>query len=133
MVTVADVKRAISDTSFEFYGMRVDDGIQYNVGDIANNSHQLYQDPDFNEEGELIYPYVDQGLYSGFYDAGELGGTCAIGFDPEEDESILKAIDAVGCYYGDYIHILGGNCADIGNDIGEVIISDAEVLGVYGK
>lgn len=35
MLTVEDIKEAISDTDFEFYGLRVDDGICYNVGDTG--------------------------------------------------------------------------------------------------
>ncbi len=133
MLTVEYIKKAISGTEFEFYGLRVDDGIRYNVGDTANNSHQLFQDPDFDDDGELIYPYIEDGIYSGFYDAGELNGTCAIGFDAEDDASIAKAIEQIKIYFGDCIHILGGDYAEGGNDKGELIISDAEVLGVYGN
>lgn len=133
MLTVEDIKNAISGTDFEFYGLRVDDGIRYNVGDTANNSHQLYQDPDFDEDGELIYPYIEDGIYKGFYDAGELGGTCTIGFDADDDTSIAKAVEQIKIYLGDYIHILGGYYAEGGNDRGELIIRDAEVLGVYDK
>ena len=45
MLTVEDIKKAIIGTEFDFYGIRVDDGIRYNVGDTANNSRQLWQDP----------------------------------------------------------------------------------------
>lgn len=131
MLTVEDIKKAISGTEFEFYGLRVDDGIRYNVGDTANNSHQLFQDPDFDDDGELIYPYIEDGIYAGFYDAGELDGACAIGFDAEDDASITKAIEQIKMYFGDYVHVLGGNYAECGNDRGELIISDAEALGVF--
>lgn len=131
MLTVEEIKKAIKDTEFEFYGIRVDDGIHYSVGDIANNSRELFQDPDFDEDGELIYPYIEEGKYRGFYDAGELDGTCTIGFDGEDDDSIKKAIDQIGSYLGDYIHILGGNCAREGNDRNEYIIQNAEVLASH--
>lgn len=133
MLTVEYIKKAISGTEFEFYGLRVDEGIRYNIGDTASNSHQLFQDPDFDEDGGLIYPYIEDGIYSGFYDAGELNGTCAIGFDAEDDASIAKAIEQIKIYFGDCIHILGGDYAEGGNDRGELIISDAEVLGIYGN
>lgn len=133
MLTVEDIKKAIGGTEFEFYGIRVDDGIRYNIGDTANNSRQLWQDPDFDEDGELIYPYIEDGIYKGFYDGGELDGTCTIGFDAEDEESIAKAIDMISAYLGDCIHVLGGDYAQDGNDRGELIISNAEVLGVYDK
>lgn len=132
-LTIEDIKKAISGTDFEFYGLRVDDGIRYNIGDTANNSHQLFQDPDFDEDGELIYPYIEDGIYAGFYDAGELDGTCTIGFDAEDDASIVKAIEQVKIYFGGNVHVLGGDYAESGNDNGELIISGAEVLGVYSK
>lgn len=132
-MTVEDIKKAINGSDYEFYGIRIDDGIRYNVGDTANNSHQLFQDPDFDDAGELIYPYIEDGVNKGLYDAGELDGTCAIGFDPEDDESIAKAIEQIKNYLGDYIHVLSGDYAEDGNDRGEIIIRDAEVLRVYEK
>lgn len=132
-LTVEDIKKAISGTGFGFYGLRVDEGIRYNVGDTASNSHQLFQDPDFDEDGELIYPYIEDGIYAGFYDAGELNGTCAIGFDAEDDASIAKALKQIKMYFGGYIHVLGGDYAEYGLDDGEVIVRDAEVLGAYDK
>ena len=132
MLTVAEIKKAIENTEFEFYGIRVDE-MKYEVGETANNSHQLFQDPDFDEDGELIYPYIEDGIYKGMYDAGELNGTCTIGFDAEDDDSIQKAIDMVKSYCGDFVHVLGGDYAGGGNDSGEIIISDAEVLLVKGN
>lgn len=132
-MTVEDIKKVIEGTEFDFYGIRVDDGIRYNVGDTANNSRQLWQDPDFDEDGELIYPYIEDGIYKGFYDGGELDGTCTIGFGAEDEESIARAIEQISIYCGDYIHVLGGDYAEGGNDSGELIISDAEVLGVFER
>ena len=89
--------------------------------------------PNFDDEGNLIYPHIDEGIYKGFYDGGELDGTCVIGFNTDSDESIEKAMNAIDMYVGDHIHILGGDYAESGNDSGELIISEAEVLGVYEK
>lgn len=133
MLTVGDIKNAISGADFEFYGIRVDEGIRYNIGDTANNSRQFFQDPDFDEDGELFYLCIEDGVNKGLYDAGELDGTCTIGFDAEDDASIAKAIEQIKIYPGVYIHILGGDYAESGNDRGEMIIGDAQVLGVYDK
>lgn len=127
MLSVKEIKEAIAKSEYEFYGIRVDK-TKYSVGETANNSHQLFQDPDFDENGELIYPYIQDGIYKGFYDAGELNGTCTIRFDAEDDDSIQSALDQVKIYFGSYIHILGGDYAAGGNDSGEIIISDAQVL-----
>ncbi len=86
MLTVENIKNAINGTEYEFYGLRVDGGIRYSVGDTANNSRQLFQDPDFDDDGELVYPYIEDGVNKGLYDAGELDGTCSIRFDSDDDE-----------------------------------------------
>ena len=127
MLSIKEIKEVIANTEYNFYGIRVD-AFQYNIGDIANNSHQLFQDPDYDEEGELIYPYINDGIYEGFYDAGELNGTCTIEFNAEDDDSIQRAIEQLELYFGSNFHVLGGDYAEYGNDYGEIIIADAEVL-----
>ena len=133
MLNIENIKKTINDTDFTFYGLRIDEGIRYNIGDTANNSRQLFQDPEFDEDGELIYPYIEDGINKGLYDAGELEGTCTIGFDPENEASIAKAIKQINAYSGNYIHILGGDYAKNGNDRGELIIKNAKVLKSYEK
>lgn len=127
-IDLEEIKKAIENTCFDSYGIRVDE-CKYEVGDIANNSHELYQDPDFDEDGNLIYP-EGEGIYEGFYDAGEIDGTCTIGFDPEDDESIQTAIERVRIYWGKYVTVVGGDGYGWGNDPGELIICNAEVLAV---
>lgn len=131
MATVEEIRKITEDTDYDYFGLRADD-FSYSVGDMAENSHQLFQDPDFDEDGELLYE-KGEGIYSDFYDAGELDGTCTIEFDPENSDSIRNALDAVQRYYGDTIHVLAGNSMQYGNDCGEIIIRDAIVLGVYKK
>lgn len=133
MITVDDIKKAVADTDFYYYGIRVDSGIKYNVGDTASNSRQLFQDPDFDENGELVYPLIEEGQNAGLYDAGELDGTSTIGFYADSDSSIEKALSIISSYAGCYIHILGGDSAEEGNDRNEMIIRRAEVLVVYEK
>lgn len=133
MLTINNIKNVTIDTDFDFYGIRTDEGIVYKVGDIANNSHELYQDPVFNDEGELVYPYVEDGIYAGLYDAGELDGTCCIAFNPDSDDSITEAITLMRNYYGNHLHIIAGNYACGGNDIGELFIREAKVLGAFIK
>lgn len=85
----------------------------------------------FHDDGELIYPYIEDGVNKGLYDAGELDGTCATGFCPDDDMSIATAIKQLKMYPGDYIHVLGGDCAEGRNGRGGLIISNAEVLWVF--
>lgn len=129
-MTVEDIKKAIEGTDYEYYGIRSDKGIRYKTGETANASHQLFQDPQYLDDDmtELAYPYVEEGIYAGYYDAGEMDGTCAVGFNPDDDESIKRALEEIRSYPGNYIHVLGGNSAECGNDAGEVIIENAIVL-----
>ncbi len=114
-ITVEDIKNAVKGTDFDFYGVRVDGSILYHVGDTANNSRQLFQDPDF-DDGELIYPYIEDGVNKGLYDAGELDGTCTIGFCPDDDIPIAAAIKQLKMYPSDFIHVLGRDYAEGRND-----------------
>ena len=120
---------------YAVYGFRLD-SYKYSVGDTTYNSHQLFQDPDYDYEDNLIYPYIDSGYYAGyyagFYDGGELDGTSAVQFDLYDDASIAKAFKPVQNYAWDdahkYIMILGGYYYDYGIDPDEVVIEDTKVL-----
>lgn len=105
---------------YEIYGIRADYGTDYHVGDTFRNSHQWWQDDP--QDGS---PYDEE---SGLWDGGELNGTCAIAC---ELDSLDEAIEFVkNNYFGDRIHVIGGNAYDGGNDPQEVIIEDAEVLKI---
>ena len=129
VMTIEEIKKICEKSDFSYFGLRADD-MEYQIGDICNNSHQLFQDPAFDEEGELIYPAVEDpdSPYYGYYDAGELDGTCSIGFDPDDPESIRKALEMIDIYPGEYFTVIGGTWSTGGNDGGEDIISDAVVL-----
>ena len=128
--TLNNIKKiGLDELYYDYFGIRIDE-CKYSIGDIANDSHQLFQDPEFDDDGELIYE-KGEGIYSDYYDAGELDGTCCIWFNPEDENSIMSAINAMDSYYGKNIHILAGNSASAGNDLGEIIIRNAVVIGVF--
>ena len=124
------IKKICEEADFTYFGLRADD-MEYRIGDICNNSHQLFQDPDFDEDGELIYLAIEdpESPYYGFYDAGELDGTCAVKFDPEDENSIRAALETVKMYSGKNLYIIAGYSIEHGNDADEIIIEDAIVLG----
>lgn len=130
MLTVEDIKKICEESGFGYFGLRADN-MEYSVGDICENSHQLFQDPIFDEGGELAYPEVnDQSSpYYGYFDAGELDGTCAVRFNPEDENSIVDALETVKIYSGNNLYIIAGDSMEYGNDEGEIIIKDAEVIG----
>ena len=129
-ITIEDINKLLSDNDC-YYGLRAED-FEYEIGDICHKSHQLFQDPNYDENGELIYPYCENGIYEGFYDAGELNGTCAIEVE-NNNESIIKALERTETYFGDYIYLIKGSNCENGNDIGEIIISDATVVGKFER
>ena len=129
-MTVQEIQEICGNSYFGYFGLRADD-MEYRIGDICNNSHQLFQDPDFDEDGELIYPEIEdpESPYYGFYDAGELDGTCAVRFNPEDENSTEVALETVKIYSGNNLYIIAGDSMEYGNDDGEIIIRDAEVVG----
>ena len=117
------------------YGLRADD-FDYQIGDVCHKSHQLYQDAMYADDDafmrdEPLYPYCEDGIYKGYYDAGELNGTCAVSFNIDDEDSIMKAIETVDNYFGDYIYLIKGEYAENGNDVREVIISNTVVVGKF--
>ena len=113
-MTVNDIQRICEESGCGYFGLRADD-MEYQIGDICNNSHQLFQDP--------------ESPYYGFYDAGELDGTCAVKFSPDDESSIRASLDTVKMYSGKNLYIIAGDSMEYGNDDGEIIIKDAEVIG----
>ena len=126
---IEKIKEVCEEAYFEYFGIRAD-GKEYQAGDTCEPSHQLFQDPDFDDDGNLIFPYISdrENPYYGFYDAGELDGTCAVGFDPEDENSIRAALESVKMY-GKNLYIIAGDRMEYGNDDGEYIIKKAEVIG----
>lgn len=129
-MTIKDIKKICENSYFGYFGLRADD-MEYQTGDICNNSHQLFQDPIFDDFGDLLYPAVEdlESPYYGYYDAGELNGTCAVKFNPDDESSIRAALETVKMYSGKNLYIIAGDSMEYGNDEGEIIIRDAEVIG----
>lgn len=118
-MTVEEIKNLIENAEFEYIGIRAD-GRDYKIGDVMDNSHQLFQDADCG--GELI----TDGPYTGFYDAGELDGTCALKVSDDNVEDMIMRVKS----YGKKYYLIGGDSMEYGYDDGEIIIRDAEVIAV---
>lgn len=71
-----------------------------------------------------------------------LGGACAVSIndslllldgsdDDEAFQEIQKAIEGSKNYYGKHIYMIGGKFgSEWGNDVNEIIIEDADVIGI---
>ena len=129
-MTAQEIQAALNGCAFEYIGLRVDDGASYQPGDVLPSSHQLLQDQDYDDDGEPIYKR-GVGIYADFFDLGELSGTSAIRIDPDDSGSIQAAIDRIKIYYGHRAHLIGGNSAESGQDVGEIIIADAVCIAYF--
>ena len=118
-MTVEEIKNIIENAEFEYIGIRADSR-DYKIGEVMNNSHQLFQDADCG--GEL----VEEGPYAGFYDAGELDGTCALKVSEDNIEDAITKAEA----YGKKFYLIGGDAMEYGYDDGEIIIKEAEVIAI---
>lgn len=126
-MTIEEIRDLIGESEYACIGIRADDR-DYQIGEVMDNSHQLFQDPQYTdfECVELLYPYISEGPYAGFYDGGELDGTCALGVSENNIEEMIEAVKS----YGEKIYLIGGNSMEYGNDVDEIIIRDAEVIAV---
>lgn len=125
-MTIEEIRDLINEAEYGYIGIRADER-DYQIGEIMDNSHQLFADPQYNDSfTELLYPYVSDGPYAGFYDAGELSGTCALGISDNNIEEMLKRVMSYGSKY----YLIGGNSMEYGYDEDELIIKNAEVIAV---
>ena len=132
-MNTAEIIRVITElvnNGIDCIGIRADDRL-LEVGEYFGNSHQLYQDAPEDESIEL----VESGPYAGFYDAGELEGTCTLGIRAEPwelptEEYIEKIIKKIAIYPGKHIYLVQGDSKMGGNDIGESIIENAKVAAI---
>lgn len=132
-----EIVKLLDDDSYDTcYGIRADD-YEYQVGDVCHNSHQLYDDPWLNDENELVFSYCEDGIYAGRYDAGELDGTSAIEIYVKDEnkkrELVKNAIKDVTRYLGKNLYLIKGTRGTGGEDINELIISDAVVVGKFER
>lgn len=120
------IEKILTEETYEVFGLRKDDK-RYEIGDVVNNSHQLFQDPQYDADGELAYNLVTDGIYRGFYDAGELNGVCSVKVDKN---GIKEALESINNYSGKYLYLIAGDKYEYGNDAGEVVIEEAEVVAI---
>lgn len=93
------------------------------IEEIRENSEYEYigvrvQENEFTK-GEILdnsFVWVD-----GEMTDEELDGTCAVK---------LEDVKLANGYFGDHVAIIGGDYMEYGQDLGEIIIRDAEVLEV---
>lgn len=125
-MTIEEIRDLINEAEYGYIGIRADER-DYQIGEIMDNSHQLFADPQYNDSFmELLYPYVSDGPYAGFYDAGELNGTCALRISANNIEEMLKRVMSYGSKY----YLISGNSMEYGYDEDEIIIKNAEVIAV---
>ena len=99
------------------------ENIKNRIDEIRENSEYDYigvrvQESEFSE-GEILdnsFVWVD-----GKMTDEELDGTCAVK---------LEDVDLAKGYFGDHVAIIGSNSMEYGQDLGEIILRDAEVLEV---
>ena len=122
-----ELENIIKNSEYNYYGLRMDE-YKYNVGDECFKSHQLYQDAFYDDNDDFVYPLITEGINKGFFDAGELNGTCCLMITID---NIDKVLNNISDYYGDYCNLIAGNMVEDGNDMGEIIIENAVVLASF--
>lgn len=117
-MTANEILEIIDNGEYERYGIRHSRTLP-EIGQGLENSHQWWQD-DPSEWGGACEFNAELGLWDG----GELPGVCTIGIpDYPTIESIEKALKLSDDYksFGPAF-LVGGDWAEGGNDIGELII-----------
>ena len=132
IISAKEILDIMNENEYEFYGLRADfSGLK--SGDELENSHQWFQDylwgdePDYEDEE---HPYNSE---IGAWDDGELNGTSSVGLQKGVTEAqISKLLSDMKKYYKTKghtnIYLIGGDDAEGGNDVGELIIANARVI-----
>lgn len=99
------------------------ENIMNRIEEIKENSEYEYigvrvQENEFTEGESLDNSFV---WVDGEMTGEELDGTCAVKL---EDAQLANS------YFGDHIAIIGSNSMEYGQDLGEIILRDAEVMEV---
>ena len=99
------------------------ENIMNRIEEIKENSEYEYigvrvQENEFTEGESLDNSFV---WIDGEMTDEELPGTCAVKL---EDAQLANS------YFGDHIAIIGSNSMEYGQDLGEIILRDAEVMEV---
>ena len=106
----AKIYEAIQDGYYEYYGIRIDDDIEYSEGDKTEDS-RIWVDGDPTDE--------------------TLDGTSSIGIDHTDTADEIEAkIEQAKNYYGNKMYLIAGNSVSYGEDAGEYVISNAVVVKV---
>lgn len=98
---------------------------------VFPNSHQLFQDQEFDEDGNPLYPEYE--FDESLYDAGELDGTSTLGFNVDYDYDLpttMQSMDLRGPYSANYVYLVAGDDEGSGLDAGERLIGNAKILSV---
>lgn len=97
----------MNENGYAYYGIRVDDNVNYKVGDYTANS-RVWVDGEVTEE--------------------ELDGTSCVGFQYEDE--IESALEIANSYFGNCVYVIAGNDMEYGEDSGEYVIKDAVVIAI---
>lgn len=110
------IAKAFDEKGYTYFGVR--------TGRIAEIGEKLEPSHDWDYENDCSSDEM-------------LSGTCSTGIgglwfdgEPEDEEEIEKAISRhiKNNYVGEMTYIIGGNRSEYGNDDGEMIIANAEVI-----
>lgn len=92
---------------FAYFGIRVDENVDYKVGDYTANS-RVWVNNEVTDE--------------------ELEGTSCVGFMYADE--IESALETAKGYFGNRVYVIAGNDMEYGEDSGEYVIKDAVVVAI---
>lgn len=110
MASMTDIRKALNSldldelgAAYEHIGIRVqEESYGLTVGDTMEHNSHIWEDGDDTEE--------------------EIDGVCAMN---------VKSLNMISCeYFGQTILVLGSYDVEYGEDLGEIIMRDAEVLAI---
>lgn len=124
MTLAQQIQSILESTEYDNIGLRADLS-SYRVGETLPASRSWL------DLGAIDDQYISDDLvfgHDGLVDCGELSGTCAVEirrWGTMKDVDLALALIKNYLRDGASIYVIGSNDAQVGNDPGEIIISDA--------
>lgn len=113
------IAKAFNEKGYTYFGVRT--GRTAEIGEELEPSHDWDYENDCSSD-EMLSGTCSTGISDLWFDG-----------ESEDEEEIKKAIarHIKNNYDGEMTYIIGGNKSEYGNDAGEMIIANAEVIFVF--
>jgi len=134
--TIKAIQEKMDEGGYDEYGLRVTTSLKHHFSeDYVRKTfgEAALMPPPIPKLGEILQPSFRWS--DGDPTAEILPGTSVMAILGQDTDDVARAIGRIAAegYSGDYVLLVGGSRADVGEDIGELLLEKATVLKAWSK